>query len=100
MLERQNHREANAYTPEQNLTCLQQVLPFKDSSKTVIWTAGVTPSPAGKWLDVETDHTGRVQILKDLTVPGHPEVFVVGDTSSLERARSGGKRRHHGELAQ
>jgi len=55
------------------------------ASRTVIWTAGVTPSPAGKWLDVETDHTGRVRILKDLTVPGHPEVFVVGDTSSLDQ---------------
>jgi NADH dehydrogenase len=54
-------------------------------SKTVIWTAGVTPSPAGKWLGVETDHAGRVRILKDLTVPGHPEVFVVGDTASLDQ---------------
>jgi NADH dehydrogenase len=55
------------------------------ASKTVIWTAGVTPSPAGKWLEVETDHAGRVRVLKDLTVPGHPEVFVVGDTSSLDQ---------------
>src|SRR6266481_1222172 len=56
------------------------------SSKTVIWTAGVAPSPAGKWLDVETDHAGGVRIQKDLTVPGHPEVFVVGDTASLDQA--------------
>jgi NADH dehydrogenase len=55
------------------------------ASKTVIWTAGVTPSPAGKWLEVETDHAGRVRVLKDLTVPGHPEVFVVGDTASLDQ---------------
>jgi NADH:ubiquinone reductase (H+-translocating) len=55
------------------------------ASKTVIWTAGVTPSPAGKWLEVETDHTGRVRILGDLTVPGHPQVFVVGDTASLDQ---------------
>jgi NADH dehydrogenase FAD-containing subunit len=55
------------------------------ASKTVIWTAGVTPSPAGKWLEAETDHSGRVRILKDLTVPGHPEVFVVGDTASLDQ---------------
>ncbi|MBV8212075.1 MAG: NAD(P)/FAD-dependent oxidoreductase, partial [Verrucomicrobia bacterium] len=55
------------------------------ASKTVIWTAGVTPSPAGKWLQVETDHAGRVRIQKDLTVPGHPEVFVVGDTASLDQ---------------
>ena len=57
-------------------------------SKTVIWTAGVTPSPAGKWLNVETDRAGRVRIQKDLTVPGHPEIFVVGDTASLDQ---GGK---------
>src|SRR5215467_8262384 len=55
------------------------------ASKTVIWTAGVAPSPAGKWLKVETDHAGRVRIQEDLTVPGHPEIFVVGDTASLEQ---------------
>ena len=53
--------------------------------KTVIWTAGVAPSPAGKWLNVETDRAGRVRIQKDLTVPGHPEIFVVGDTASLDQ---------------
>src|SRR5215471_4960868 len=55
------------------------------ASKTVIWTAGVAPSPAGKWLKVETDRAGRVRIQKDLTVPGHPEVFVVGDTAAFEQ---------------
>ena len=54
------------------------------ASKTVIWTAGVAPSPAGKWLQVETDRAGRVRIQSDLTVPGHPEIFVVGDTASFE----------------
>src|ERR1700686_4830274 len=54
-------------------------------SKTVIWTAGVAPSPAGKWLNVETDRAGRVRIQKDLTVPGHVEIFVVGDTASLDQ---------------
>jgi len=58
------------------------------ASKTVIWTAGVAPSPAGKWLRVETDRAGRVRIQKDLTVPGHPEIFVVGDTAALDQ---GGK---------
>jgi NADH:ubiquinone reductase (H+-translocating) len=51
----------------------------------VIWTAGVAPSPAGKWLNVETDRAGRVRIQKDLTVPGHVEIFVVGDTASLDQ---------------
>lgn len=55
------------------------------ASKTVIWTAGVAPSPAGKWLGVETDRAGRVRIQTDLTVPNHPEIFVVGDTASLDQ---------------
>jgi len=54
-------------------------------SKTVIWTAGVTSSPAGKWLNVGTDHAGRVRVQNDLTVPGYPEIFVVGDTGSLDQ---------------
>ncbi len=54
------------------------------ASKTVIWTAGVAPSPAGKWLNVETDRAGRVRVQKDVTVPGNPEIFVVGDTASFE----------------
>jgi NADH dehydrogenase len=55
------------------------------ASKTVIWTAGVAPSPAGKWLKVETDRAGRVRIQKDLSVPGHPDLFVIGDTASLDQ---------------
>jgi NADH dehydrogenase len=54
-------------------------------SKTVIWTSGVDPSLAGKWLDTEMDHTGRVRIQKDLTVPGRAEIFVIGDTASLDQ---------------
>ena len=55
------------------------------ASKTVIWTAGVAPSPAGKWLAAPTDRAGRVRVRPDLSVPGHPEVFVVGDTASLDQ---------------
>ena len=54
-------------------------------SKTVIWTAGVAPSPAGKWLGVPTDRAGRVRVEKDLSVPEHPEVFVIGDTATFEQ---------------
>ena len=54
------------------------------ASRTVIWTAGVAPSPAGKWLQVETDRAGRVRIQSDLTVPSYPEIFVIGDTASFE----------------
>ena len=55
------------------------------ASKTVIWTAGVAPSPAGKWLNVATDRAGRVRIQPDLSVQGFPEIFVVGDTASLDQ---------------
>ncbi|HEY4049932.1 MAG TPA: NAD(P)/FAD-dependent oxidoreductase [Acidobacteriaceae bacterium] len=55
------------------------------ASKTVIWTAGVAPSPAGNWLKTETDRAGRVKIRPDLSVQDHPEVFAVGDTASLEQ---------------
>src|SRR5215472_10747812 len=54
------------------------------ASRTVIWTAGVAPSPAGKWLKVETDRAGRVRVQRDVTAPGHPEIFVIGDTASFD----------------
>src|SRR5262249_13833312 len=53
------------------------------ASKTVIWTAGVAPSPAGKWLDAPTDRAGRVRVEPEVSVPGHAEIFVVGDTAIL-----------------
>ena len=55
------------------------------SAKTVIWTAGVAPSPAGKWLNAATDRAGRVRIQPDCSVPGYREIFVVGDTASLDQ---------------
>jgi NADH dehydrogenase len=51
------------------------------SAATVVWAAGVMASPAGSWLGVETDRVGRVKVDPDLSVPGHPEIFVIGDTS-------------------
>lgn len=51
------------------------------AAKTVIWTAGVQASPAGKWLGTATDRAGRVQVEPDLSVPGHTNVFVIGDTA-------------------
>lgn len=56
------------------------------ASRCVFWTAGVHASPAGKWLGAETDHAGRVHVLPNLTVPGHPEIFVVGDTAHIEHS--------------
>jgi NADH dehydrogenase FAD-containing subunit len=55
------------------------------ASRTVIWTAGVQPSPVARWLGAETDRSGRVRVQSDLTVPGRPEVFVIGDVASYEQ---------------
>jgi NADH dehydrogenase len=52
-------------------------------SKTVLWAAGVAASAAGRWLGAKTDSAGRVLVEPDLTAPGHPEIFVLGDTMSL-----------------
>jgi NADH:ubiquinone reductase (H+-translocating) len=56
------------------------------ASKTVIWAAGVKASPAGAWIGAESDRAGRVLVNGDLSVPGHPEIFVLGDTASATGA--------------
>ena len=48
---------------------------------TVVWAAGVMASPAARWLGAEADRAGRVLVGPDLSVPGHPEIFVIGDTA-------------------
>ncbi len=48
-------------------------------ARTVIWAAGVVSSPAGKWLNAEMDRQGRVKVNPDLSVPGHENIFVIGD---------------------
>ena len=50
---------------------------------TVLWAAGVAASPLGATLGVPLDRAGRVLVQPDLTIPGHPEVFVIGDLASL-----------------
>ena len=52
------------------------------AAKTVIWSAGVAASPIGKSLGVEVDRAGRVPVRPDLTIAGHPDVYVVGDLAS------------------
>ena len=52
----------------------------------MIWAAGVMASPAGRWLGAETDRAGRVKVAPDLSVPGHPDIFVIGDTAALNGA--------------
>jgi NADH dehydrogenase len=53
-------------------------------SRTLIWAAGVVASPAARWLNAAHDRAGRVTVEKDLSVPGHPEIFVVGDTAAVQ----------------
>ncbi len=55
-------------------------------ARTVVWAAGVAASPLGHALDVPLDRAGRVQVLPDLSVPGHPEIFVAGDLAALQQA--------------
>jgi NADH dehydrogenase len=50
-------------------------------SRNVMWTAGVAASPAARWLGAEADKSGRVKVNSDLSVPGHAEIFAIGDTA-------------------
>jgi NADH dehydrogenase len=54
-------------------------------SRTVLWAAGVAASPLGRTLGVPVDRAGRVDVQPDLSIPGHPEIFVVGDLAHLEQ---------------
>jgi len=51
--------------------------------RTLIWAAGVAASPAAIWLGIEPGRGGRAPVGTDLTVPGHPEIFVIGDTAQV-----------------
>ncbi len=53
-------------------------------SAVTLWAAGVAASPLGKKLGAPTDRAGRVLVNPDLSIPGHPEVFVIGDLASLK----------------
>jgi NADH dehydrogenase len=54
-------------------------------SHTVLWAAGVAASPLVKSLGVPLDRAGRVLVEPDLTVPGHPEIYVIGDVAAVKR---------------
>ncbi|MBM3198591.1 MAG: NAD(P)/FAD-dependent oxidoreductase [Chlamydiae bacterium] len=54
------------------------------ASKNVIWAAGNQASPLAHTLEVPLDAQGRVRVLPDLTLPGHPEIFVIGDMSHVQ----------------
>lgn len=55
-------------------------------ARTVIWAAGVAASPVARSLGVPLDRAGRVTVTPELTVPGHEDIFVVGDLASLKQA--------------
>jgi NADH dehydrogenase len=57
------------------------------AARTVLWAAGVSASPLGRKLaGPQVDRAGRVQVNPDLSLPGHPEVFVIGDLASIAQA--------------
>jgi NADH:ubiquinone reductase (H+-translocating) len=55
-------------------------------ARTIIWAAGVAASPAARWLAAEKDRAGRVIVGPDLSLPGHKEIFVLGDTAAVAGA--------------
>ena len=63
----------------------EEVLP----ATVTLWAAGVRASSLGRKLGVEVDRAGRVVVSPDLSVPGHPELFVVGDLASLKDPKTG-----------
>jgi NADH dehydrogenase len=69
------------------ISCDQQGVNLPDrriDAASIIWAAGVVASPAAKWLGAQCDRVGRVIVGPDLSLPGHPEIFVIGDTASAQ----------------
>ena len=64
------------------------------TARTLIWAAGVRASPAAEWLDAPADRAGRLQVEPDLTVPGHPDIFAIGDTVADQGLRRQAGARH------
>ena len=52
-------------------------------ARTVLWTAGTLGSDAAKWVGAEKDKDGRAKVGPDLSLPGHPEIFILGDTAAV-----------------
>jgi NADH dehydrogenase len=55
------------------------------AARTVVWAAGVAASPLAQSLGVPLDKAGRVPVLRDLSVPGYPDIFVAGDLASVQQ---------------
>jgi NADH dehydrogenase len=54
------------------------------AAKVILWAAGVRASPAAAWVGLAVDAAGRAKVAPDLTVPEHPEIFVIGDTATID----------------
>ena len=54
------------------------------AAKVILWGAGVRASPAAAWLGAAADNAGRVKVEPDLSVPGRPNIFVIGDTATVD----------------
>ena len=63
--------------------------PARIEAATIIWAAGVAASPLGATLGVPLDRAGRVIVERDLTIPGHPEIAVVGDLAAFHHTPDG-----------
>ena len=57
------------------------------AAKVILWAAGVRASPAAAWAGLPADNAGRAKVEPDLTAPGHPEIFVIGDTATIDAWR-------------
>lgn len=78
------HARVTNVTPE-GITVGEEFVPVRN----VFWAAGVKASPLGQSLGVALDRSGRVIVEPDLSVPGHPEVFVTGDMAAARSADTG-----------
>ncbi|HUJ14878.1 MAG TPA: NAD(P)/FAD-dependent oxidoreductase [Thermoanaerobaculia bacterium] len=78
-----SHKPAEAGAPSREPA--EAGAPLSIATHTVLWAAGVQASPLAKTLGVPLDRAGRVLVNDDLTVPGHPEVYVIGDLATLSR---------------
>lgn len=54
------------------------------AAKVILWAAGVRASAAAAWLNLPADNAGRAKVQPDLTAPGHPDIFVIGDTATID----------------
>jgi NADH:quinone reductase (non-electrogenic) len=66
--------------------CSEQGVIYGDvalCASVILWAAGVRASAAAAWAGLPADHAGRAQVEPDLTAPGHPEIFVIGDTATI-----------------